>query len=192
MYDKLISRAMDYLYQYGNAKEESREIYQYGLEIIIMYIINAGTILLLGIIVGHFLETLILITGFALLQSFCGGYHAKKHLGCFLYMLIGWGISLLVIPLFTNHSVVLYGLDALSLCSIFLFAPVEHVNFPLSQMKKIRMRKIVRINAILLCCLIGALKLLNVPTEISVALQLSLLLSGISIFSAVIQKKIHQ
>ena len=91
MYDKLIRCGVDFMFANGNAFEEKREIYSYGLELILMYLINTGTILLFGLFFGCFSETLILLASYALLQSFAGGYHAMTHLRCFLLTLCRMG-----------------------------------------------------------------------------------------------------
>lgn len=193
MYDRLIRHGVDFMYVHGNVNEENREIYSYGLELIIMYLVNAGTLLLLGLIFRCFLQTLLLLFGFSLLQSFAGGYHAMTHLRCFLLMLVGWAVTMLLIPLIATFSYLHCLLAIFGLSVICLLAPVKHENYPMSTEKERKMRKISCCIALLLCSIvfICSVPFLGVRT-FAVVLGTTMFMSAISMICAVLKEVLHK
>lgn len=188
MYEKLLDRGVRFLFLHGGARESDRELYKYGLDLIYMYLLNVGVLALAGILAGRFLETLSLLFGFALIQTFGGGYHAKTHLRCFLLMLAGWGAAMLIIPFYAGSPALQYVSALSGLAAVFVFAPVEHKNFPLSAGKKEKMRRAARINGIVVCAAAALLSLLFPLSSVPATLFLSVFFSGLSIVSAVLQK----
>lgn len=82
----------------GIINEENKEIYQYGLEQMILQLLNGITVLVIGICFGSFIETLIFSASFMMLRKYTGGYHATTRLRCYAIsslctMLCVWLIS---------------------------------------------------------------------------------------------------
>ncbi len=193
MYGRLIQRGVDFIFSYGDASEENRELYEYGLELVFMYLINAGALLLLGFFFGCFLETLLLLFGFALQQSFAGGYHAMTHLRCFLFMLAGWAGTMLILPIIESYRFLPCILAVSGLFFVFLFAPVKHVNFPMSKEKGCRMKKIARTIAVTLCVIVFVCSIFSPQkTMLSAIWGLTLFLSAVSIICAVMKEILHK
>jgi len=193
MYHRLIRNGVDFIFTYGNASEENREIYEYGLELMIMYLINAGALLLLGFLFGCFWETLLLLFIFALQQSFAGGYHAMTHLRCFLLMLAGWAGTMLILPMIELYRYLPCILAVVGLIFVFLFAPVKHVNFPMSKEKEQRMKKISRSIAIILSVIVFVCSTFYAhKTILATVLGLTLFLSAVSILCAVIKENLQR
>lgn len=76
--------------------EEENRVIQYGLELLLDSIIKFILIFLIGIIVGKWKETLIILLSFCGLRLQSGGKHAKTGIGCSLSMIMIWGSSLLL------------------------------------------------------------------------------------------------
>lgn len=184
MYDKIVQRGVDFIYKYADIAQQDREVYQYGIELVLMYLINAGTLLLISLPVGHFFDTLALLTGFALIQSFGGGYHAKTHLKCFLWMLAGWVVSMLILPFYSKLFAVEYISILVGLFFIFEFAPVQHKNFPIGKERRKLLRTKVRVISVIIAGCALVLSLIHVSSTITAVLALSVFLSGISICAA--------
>lgn len=185
MYDRIIQHTMNFLYAHSNAAEEDRDLYHYGFELILMYFINAGALLLLGLLMGCFFETLLLLFGFALQQSFAGGFHAMTHLRCFLIMLAGWAASMLLIRMVVSYPVILGAMAAIGVFVVFLFAPVKHENYPVSAEKERKMKRIAHFVAILMCIVVF-IDMLLFPNNLFFAnvLGVTLLMSALSILYA--------
>lgn len=188
MYYKLISNGVNFICEYGNGNEENREIYSYGLDIMIMYFMHCGALLILGIIFNRVFETLLLLFGFALLQCFGGGYHAMTHLRCFLLMLAGWAVSMLLIPVVEEFFALSYMLMLFGIFTIFLLSPIKHVNFPMSKEKEIKMRITARLIAESLCIISLACSLFPASSRITAVLNIILFMSGMSMISANIKQ----
>ncbi len=192
MYDKLIRRGVDFMFAYGDVSEENREVYSYGIELIIMYLINAGTLLILGMITGHFLETFLFLAGFALLQSFGGGYHAMTHFRCLVLMLVFWAVDILLIPIVQTNQVLCYVFAISGAVTVFVLAPVKHKNYPLSADKEKKMKKTVRYVTLILLVIVIAGNLIPSAEKFSAIFGIVLFLSAISMISASIKQEMQK
>jgi accessory gene regulator B len=192
MYEKIINQGLNFLYKYGEIPEEKKEIYSYGLELILMYLTNAGSLLILGIIFRRFSETFFLLAGFALIQSFGGGFHAKTHFRCFLIMLIGWILAMLFIQYLYENATLQFLMPAIGLSVILILAPVEHSNYPMSNEKYFRMRCTVRVITTILCCTVAISNILSLSKTYSSSLSIAIFFAGISVLCATIQKKLKR
>jgi len=105
--------------------EEDREIYIYGLELILNSLVAIGTIVILGFLLNKVLITAVFLIVFCSIRSYSGGYHANQYWKCYC---IGCLTYLSVVMLAENisiHSSGLYSLSMLiiSYIGIFLMAP---------------------------------------------------------------------
>lgn len=100
-----------------------REIYAYGCELLLYTIISTLGLLLIGIAIGKLFETSVMIAIFYLCQSNGGGYHAATHMRCFLTMVSGLFIALLLIsiPLSNGFYVVILLLSVVTLVAFPLY-----------------------------------------------------------------------
>ena len=193
MYDRLIQRGVNFVFTHGDASEEKREIYQYGIELIIMSLVNTSILLILGLIIGRLFETFLLLLAFAFMQSFAGGYHAMTHLRCFLFMFAAWASSMLILPFIEAHRFLPCILAVVGTFVVYLLAPVKHVNYPMSQEKENRMKKIARFIATLFCVVVFICSIFFYQqTVIDAVWGLTLFLSAISILCAVAKESLHK
>lgn len=70
------------------------EIYVYGFELLLSSLIETGAIILIGCLLGKFLETILFLLSFSSIRFFSGGYHAKSYLRCFIVTLISYFLIL--------------------------------------------------------------------------------------------------
>lgn len=73
----------------GVIPHASREVYVYGLDVMLYTYLSTTALFLIGLLAKRPLETVILISLFYANQTLGGGFHAKTHLKCFLTMLLG-------------------------------------------------------------------------------------------------------
>ncbi len=114
----------------GNiVSEEQREIYQYGVELVISSLIGLFLILVIGLLSGNFIESVIFYTVFCSTRMFCGGFHAHSHLLC-KATFVGAFILVIVIDLVLNNIESFYWFIIYIYCLIIVcaFAPVENSN----------------------------------------------------------------
>lgn len=128
---------------------EKREIYIYGLEVILL---NGGlliTFLIISLLCGEMVNFLAYLIFFLPMRLFSGGYHAETSERCFILSTIMFGASIAVsklIPLlYISNTGKIIG--AVSVIVIFVLAPLINENNPLNQTQRRR-------NRIILCTLL--------------------------------------
>lgn len=142
------AKVADFFVQEGSIEKEEYEIFRYGLEILLDNISIMALLVLIGGIVDRILETSIYLLVFCSLRQFTGGYHAKTRRGCHMATMAGYLIFLIEMGLLTgkqityrNISLVMGIVYIFCMGVILVFAPVEHKNKPLTEMKKRRNRR---------------------------------------------------
>ena len=75
------------------------EIYVYGFELIISSIIETGALLLVGFLIGKFVETILFLVSFSSIRFFSGGYHANSYFKCFAVTLVNYFLVLFIMIL---------------------------------------------------------------------------------------------
>ncbi len=128
---------------------EKREIYIYGLEVILL---NGGlliTFLIISLLCGEMVNFLAYLIFFLPMRLFSGGYHAETSERCFILSSIMFGASIAVsklIPLlYISNTGKIIG--AVSVIVILVLAPLINENNPLNQTQRRR-------NRIILCILL--------------------------------------
>ena len=142
---KLTNRIVDIIIASGSGKSDDREVYAYGIEIMLSTVINLLCIFTIAIIVGKIAYTIVYMVFFMGLRTVAGGYHAETHLGCLLVMLAAYGLSLLVFFVPTTYYLwISFVMIVLSASLIFILAPVAHPNKPLDSDDMRRLRALSR------------------------------------------------
>ena len=131
--DKLIDKIIDEMKK-GNAitdDEENEEIVRLGLELMITKAIFAIVIVIVGLLMGCFFESVVFAISFSLLREYGGGYHAETRIKCFLLSFITLVVSLGIIILAKNLPVLTLPFITVSIISaiyILCKAPIDTAN----------------------------------------------------------------
>jgi accessory gene regulator B len=143
MLQKVALNLTDHLQKMDIVSEEDREIYIYGFEAMLSTLLNTLIILAIGIFTGLIPETIVFLIAFAILRVYCGGYHAKTHLGCILTFALFYGLAMTILTFFPLRYAGLFStiIGAASVLFIFKYAPIEHKNrtFEGNEYKNFRM-----------------------------------------------------
>ena len=162
------------------------DIYTYGLELIISFLVTSFIIVVIGIITSQITSSIMFLLVFILLRRFTGGYHAKTHLRCKLCTVIIYIINLF----FINHFEFTYKqIILLALFGFFVticFSPVQNEYKPISIERRPYLKKISVIIYVLLSII--ALALYNFEMKISSGIIISL----VSVAALIIIEKINQ
>jgi accessory gene regulator B len=149
MLDKMtLSLARAYYAQSGvEYDEDDIEVYSYGLQIFLSSVLEVLAVLIIGLCIGRFFETIAFFVSFISLRSGAGGYHAKTYLRCFFGLLVVYGLHigvLIITPVSVSYYVPLLILT-LSVFPILRYAPVADPNKPIGpiQRKAFRRRSLV-------------------------------------------------
>lgn len=140
----LVMRTTDFLVSCGAIKQEDISIYQYGLEVLYLSMLEVMSILLLAVWVGNFFETLLYFAVFIPMRLFAGGYHANTRLGCFFVSLGVYGAFSMVVAFATISYLWLVLLVMVALVIIWRYAPIVHKNHNVSCEAFVRARNISR------------------------------------------------
>lgn len=147
MYEQLSKRITDILMQNKIISEEEKEIYIYSFQIILSTLVSSLFIIIWSLLFKQIFNTIIFFIGFFLCRKISGGYHAKSHLGCFIFTQTLF-ISYLSLISFTNilENKLAFILITLFTNTIILtFAPIDNENKPFSEDEKVKFRKKSRI-----------------------------------------------
>lgn len=124
---------------------EERDIYIYGIEVILL---NGGLFLiflLISLLSGTMVNFWAYLIFFFPLRTFSGGYHAKTSECCFVMSTVMYGISVAVTKFLPLLYLNFYWWTAgvVSVLIILIFAPLINANNPLNEIQKKRNRIIV-------------------------------------------------
>ncbi|MDF2877584.1 MAG: hypothetical protein K0S30_680 [Clostridia bacterium] len=139
--------------------EDDREVYIYGLELILNSLLVVGTIITLGILINRLIITAVFLVVFWSIRSYSGGYHANQYWKCYC---IGCFAYLSVITIVHSTPLLHMKLDSLiflgiSYIGIFCMAPLNSEKNPKTQeeMKKNNVITRMLISSYTLIAIIG-------------------------------------
>ncbi|MBY2475849.1 accessory gene regulator B family protein [Clostridioides difficile] len=122
---------------------ESR-VYSYGFEILIAFIVNITTMLLIGFLFGKFTYVLFFLMCYCPIRQFSGGYHADNYFRCLLTFVFIILSTILIIEnlniyLFKNIIMIIASISWIGIC---LLCPIEHRSNPISDREKSTYKKV--------------------------------------------------
>ncbi|EQF23604.1 accessory transciptional regulator B family protein [Clostridioides difficile CD160] len=122
---------------------ESR-VYSYGFEILMAFIVNITTMLLIGFLFGKFTYVLFFLMCYCPIRQFSGGYHADNYFRCLLTFVFIILSTILIIEnlniyLFKNIIMIIASISWIGIC---LLCPIEHRSNPISNREKSTYKKV--------------------------------------------------
>ncbi len=135
LFAKLSQRIGNELVHSNVIEAEDAEIYIYGINQILVSVLNVSSSLIIGLIFGVFLEIAVFMATYIPLRSFAGGYHANTPLRCYIFsvimlIIVSSGMKYLHLTEWVYYAVLL----AAALI-VLVFAPVEDRNKPLDEIE---------------------------------------------------------
>lgn len=143
MISEVSKRTAGFLSKNMIIETEYEEVYAYGIEILLSTILNFIVAFIIALISHEFVACLINLTAFVTIRIYAGGYHADTHLGCMTTLVGVLLIFIFVIKLVSLKLMMILSpiMLIISAIIIFKYAPVEHPNKPLSDKKKLKLRR---------------------------------------------------
>lgn len=114
-------------------KEEDAEIYIYGINQILVSVLNVSSALIIGLVFGVFFEVTVFMTAYIPLRSFAGGYHAKTPLRCYIFSVIMLIVVSIGMKYLYMTEWVYYVVLAAAASVVLILSPVEDRNKPLDE-----------------------------------------------------------
>ena len=167
----------------GIISAEDRKVYEYSFEILISTVLSFLALAIVAIVSNTGLITLLYLLGFVPLRLIAGGYHAKTHFRCFIMLMITYSAFLLTnvfIP--TGYVMITTILSTLtSITLVFLLAPSEDANKPVSNEECKKFRKKSRYAIIGYATLICMLAVLMADMNLALSIALGNLTVALSL-----------
>lgn len=168
--------------------EEDVDIYQFGIECMLLKVIHIATYLLIGICMEELLSLLVSGSILISLRRKAGGYHAKTRMGCYIFSCC----VVFLLCLFNKTAMTsVDGIIGMIVADILilLFAPVENENRMLELDEKILFRKQeIRLLA-LINVVVSAIFLLNKYLFVAYWLEKGVIFAGVILVLGVKKKK---
>lgn len=125
-----------------NGNREDREIYVYGLQILLNTLFSIGIVLVIGFVFNVLWGTVVFLFCYCLLRVFAGGLHVNTNNLCMTIFIGGYilfSFALNYIEVFLNVKTICI-LVLFNIC-ILKWAPVDVPNNPIPMMKRRIMKK---------------------------------------------------
>ena len=129
--DRIANTITDHLVRKQRIDERQREIYCYGLKLILADVINFSLIMLLSVLLGRFWDGVAFLITLCGVRKYSGGFHAKTFWLCRLSMLITYLCVIGISELLGRMSGALLVTIVLNVAAIVIIpclAPVKHPN----------------------------------------------------------------
>ncbi len=141
MFHRISVKITDKLISLKTINSVDRDIYEYGVQHILITLLNITTVIIIGIVLNAVIEAIAFITAFIPLRIFAGGFHFSTPIKCYIFSSCFVAAVLLAMR-YVNISILIYCLlYCLAIVIILILSPVEDVNKPLDQVEKKVYRK---------------------------------------------------
>lgn len=152
-------------------EKKDKDIYIHGLKHGVFMILNIISIIIIGILFNMLLESIIFILAYSPLRSYAGGYHADTILNCYIFSIALTIIAMISIKHIPPLNYTILFLTIVSAGLVFLLAPVESINKPLSKEERKQYKNIARIMCAIEIVIVVIFLIFNIN---SIALTISI------------------
>lgn len=146
LYKKISISIVDSFIKKGVVKNEEREVYTYGFEIMISHIIYTALFILISFFTNTILPSVGCYIGFFIVRSVAGGYHAKTYLKCHLLSCFSQVLFIVLYKNIVMNIAITSYLSSIfilfSVTSILICAPIDNYNKRFIKNEKEKFRRI--------------------------------------------------
>ncbi len=129
------------LQENNTINSEQYEICRFGFQQGLTIILNAITIIVIGVFLGELWQAILFMALYAPLRSNAGGYHARTATRCYLYsILLMIAVLLTMKYLYIPKFICIIAL-VISCAVILILAPAEDANKPLDDIEQVVYKK---------------------------------------------------
>lgn len=149
MFKSYASKITSFLIENKEIEQEDYEVYKYGFEVLIAFILNISIVLIIGLLFNKVFYSIVFLVCYCPMRQFVGGYHANNYTKCLLIFILIF-ILIMNIPLNIDSQIytfMIFIISTLSYIGIFILAPLEHRNNPLTLSEIKKYKKISKILA---------------------------------------------
>lgn len=185
MINKLSTYLTEKLLSNGTISVEDKELYIYGLFMLISHLMFFIIACIFGLILGCVFESIIFYIAFQFIRRYAGGYHASTETKCEIFSTLSILACIVVIKLskIYDFQTVLLIISAVSAVCIFVFCPLDTPEKPLSDKEFKYFRKgswliLLVIIAAIIVSYVFKFQMVLVPCCLSLILESILLVAG--------------
>lgn len=185
MINNLSTRLTDKLLSKGSITEDERELYIYGLFMLISQLMYLVLACIFGLLFECFFESIIFYVAFQFIRRYAGGYHATTETRCEILSTLSIVASIGIIKLskIYDFKTILLFITVVSMVLIFYFCPLDTPEKPLSEKEFKYFRKIswiilLVISSIIIVSYFFKFNILFTPCCVSLILESILLVAG--------------
>lgn len=185
MISKLSNYLTEKLLSNGTIIDEDKELYIYGLFMLISHLMFFIIACIFGLILGCIFESIIFYIAFQFIRRYAGGYHASTETRCEILSTLSILACIVVIKLSKTYDfqTVLLLITILSAVCIFVFCPLDTPEKPLSDKEFKYFRKVswIILFVIIVAIIISYVfkfQMVTVPCCLSLILESILLAAG--------------
>lgn len=185
MISNLSARLTDKLLSKGSITEDERELYIYGLFMLISQLMYLVLACIFGLLFECFFESIIFYVAFQFIRRYAGGYHAATETRCEILSTLSIVASIGIIKLskIYDFKTILLFITVASMVLIFYFCPLDTPEKPLSEKEFKYFRKIswiilLVISSIIIVSYFFKFNILFTPCCVSLILESILLVAG--------------
>lgn len=186
MFNKLSTKICQSFIKSQSIDEESYELYEYGIFLLIANLFFAMEILLFGAVFRCLFGAVVFYISFRIIRVYAGGYHADTETRCeiittLIFLAITYFIS---ISNQQNFQVLVFILTAIAIPIIIIFSPLDTPAKPLDDDEKRKYRRIsyvilLIIVSVIIIAILFNIKSLFIPCCFSLIVESILLVAGV-------------
>ncbi len=185
MISKLSTRLTEKLLSNGTISDEDKELYIYGLFMLLSQLMFFIIACIFGLVLSCILESIIFYIAFQFIRKYAGGYHAATETRCEILSSFSILACIAVIRLSKTYDfqTILLSISAVSAVCIFVFCPLDTPEKPLTDKEFRYFRKIswiilLVISIAVIVSYIFKFQMVLVPCCLSLILESVLLVAG--------------
>lgn len=185
MISNLSTRLTDKLLSKGSITEDERELYIYGLFMLISQLMYLVLACIFGLLFECIIESIAFYVAFQFIRRYAGGYHAATETRCEILSTLSIIASIGIIKLskIYDFKTILLFITFMSVVLIFFLCPLDTPEKPLSEKEFKYFRKIswiilLVISSIIIVSYFFKFNILFTPCCVSLILESVLLIAG--------------
>lgn len=185
MISKLSTYLTEKLLSNGTISNEDKDLYIYGLFMLISHLMFFIIACLFGLILGCVFESIIFYIAFQFIRRYAGGYHASTETRCEIFSTLSILACIVVIRLSKTYDfqTILLIISSISAVCIFVFCPLDTPEKPLSEKEFKYFRKVswlilLVIVVAIVVSYVFKFQFVTVPCCLSLILESILLVAG--------------
>lgn len=141
MFAKVAEKLTKKLLENNSISCEQFEICRYGFQQGLTIMLNAFTVIIIGIVMRELQQAILFMLLYAPLRINAGGYHARTAIRCYVYSVFLMIAIILAIKYLCLNEIICIITFVVSCTIILILAPVEDKNKPLDDIEQVVYKK---------------------------------------------------